>query len=82
MVLHVYVKSLEVGSSRALDGGGAALWSTKRGVDKGERCSMCSEMFVKISGKREHSGEVDSFPVEPRATPRSTGDTSGQPRTY
>lgn len=44
----------------------------KKKVDKCERCSMCSEMFVKMSGKREHWGEVDSFPIELRAMLRST----------
>lgn len=44
----------------------------KKKVDKCERCSMCSEMFVKMSGKREHWGEVDSFPIELQAMLRST----------
>lgn len=55
--------------------------STKRGLEKGERGSMCSEMFVKMSGKRED----DSFPIE---LPVMLGrdplgeDTSHQLRTY
>lgn len=37
---------------------------------KSEKGSMCSEMFVKMSGKRERLG--DSFPIELSITLHST----------